>query len=406
MNNAQPVADALRQRGKVVEATQVEQAARIIGLTTATLPQASQNDALKGESVSQVLKNIWDVIDKDPELQKLPQAQNLRKAGQALDSAGLLNITVRDGVIVSFVSNFAENYRQAQRRAGKPDDQRPPAVQPAPTPKPARVEQQVAPSVIPAEQAAPTAAAGPTSLLVPEVLQKAKALYQEKNAGLTPPSTGFTKEDLPAELLAKMGVPVDELEKSGQLQKLLSGQKTDLISSFALHNAHGEPVPFAAKLVLRRDAAGAPSLQFDLPKQRLVIPEEILGKQITPQMKEQLTTHGVVPLSEGFRDGKGQTFAAYVAVDQEMNRVVAVRREGIALPKVLLGVTLSAAQHQSLVEGRPTRVEGMTNTKKQLFDALVQLDPIKRQLHFRQVTPHVPKIDQQVAVTSRPRVRM
>lgn len=418
LRNAPAVAAALRQRGKPQEAAQLEAAAKVISAAIGT-QQPQLGAALKGESVSNVLKNIWDVIEKDPELKKLPQAQNLRQAGQALEGAGLLHITVRDGVIVSFVSNFADNFRQAQKAVAKPSEPRNPTVvvesaasaaraQPSVTAEqPAVVAQQSAPpTVVPAQSATPTAEAKPASLLAPEVLAKAKALYQENQSGLTQAGTGFTKEDLPAELLAKMGVKVEELEQSGQLQKLLSGQKTDLISSFSLRTEQGEAVPFAAKLVLRRDAAGAPSLQFDLPKHQLVIPEQILGKQITPQMKEQLTTHGVVPLSDGFRDGKGQTFAAYVAVDQEMNRVVAVRRDGITLPKELLGVALSVAQHQSLLEGRPTRVEAMTNSKSQLFDAFVHLDPVKRQLHFRQVVPHAPKVEEREQLAARPRVRM
>ncbi|QIL78235.1 MULTISPECIES: DUF4099 domain-containing protein [Hymenobacter] len=420
IKNAQPVAAALRQRGKEAEATQLEQAAHVIALAVGAPRQATPGDALKGESVSQVLQNIWDVIDKDPALQKLPQAQNLRKAGLALDGAGLLNITIRDGVIVSFVSNFADNFSQAQKAVGKPGErpqvnlvrpsltaavgaQQPaPAQIPAPTAKPAAGEQ---PAAAPA--LAPAAAAKPTSLLAPEVLQKAKALYQENQLGMAPIRAGFTREDLPLPLLEKMGVKVAELEQSGQLQKLLSGQKTDLLSSFSLRNAHGEEIPFAAKLVLRRDAAGAPSLQFDLPKQQLVIPEQILGKEITPAMKEQLTTHGVVPLSEGFRDGKGQTFAAYVAIDQEMNRVVAVRREGIAVPKELLGVPLSPQQNQQLLGGYPTKVTGMTNQKSQLFDATVVLDPVKRTLRFRDVQPHVAQqlTEKDEAVAPRPKMR-
>ncbi|QNP54440.1 DUF4099 domain-containing protein (plasmid) [Hymenobacter qilianensis] len=353
IKNAQPVAAALRQRGKEAEATQLEQAAHVIALAVGAPRQATPGDALKGESVSQVLQNIWDVMDKDPTLQKLPQAQNLRKAGLALAGAGLLSITLRDGVIVSFVSNFADNFSQAQKAVGKPGE-RPPVNLVRPSLTAAAGAQQPAPAQIPVPTAKPAAgeqspAAKPTSLLAPEVLQKAKALYQENQLGMAPVRAGFTREDLPLPLLEKMGVKVEELEQSGQLQKLLSGQKTDLLSSFSLHDAHGEPVPFAAKLIMRRDAAGAPSLQFDLPKQQLVIPEQILGKEITPAMKEQLTTHGVVPLSEGFRDGKGQTFAAYVAIDQEMNRVVAVRREGIAVPKELLGVVLSPQQNQQLL---------------------------------------------------------
>lgn len=414
IKNAQPVADALRKKGKEQEATQLEQAVKIIGVAVGTQPQqVIQGDALKGESVSQVLKNIWDVIEKDPELKRMPQAQNLRKAGSKLDDAGLLSITVRNGVVVSFVGNFVENFNLAQKAVPTPAEKQPIVVKEsvtsaarAPQAPPATVATQPR---VPAAEANSATEATPSPLLVAGSLEKAKTLFQERMATPTQPSIGFTKADIPAPLLEKMGVKVEDLEKSGQLQKLLNGQKTDLITSFSLRNEQGDAIPFAAKLVLRRDDVGAPSLQFDLPKHQLVIPDQILGKEITPAMKEQLTKHGVVPLAEGFRDGKGQPFAAYMAIDKEMNRVVAVRREGIALPKEVLGVTLNPQQSKALLEGRPTKMEAMRNDKGQLFDATVLLDPVKRQLTFRDATPHVPqhKVEQvEPVVSARPRMRI
>lgn len=198
----------------------------------------------------------------------------------------------------------------------------------------------------------------------------------------------FSVADLPVELLAKVGVPVAELERTGQLQKLLDGKKTDLIPDLLLAGPDGQPTKFAAKLVFDRDTQGVATLRVDLPKNELVIPPQVMGKEITPAMQEQLKTTGIVPLAEGFCDGKGQTFAGYLAVDQEMKRVVAVRPEGITLPKEVYGAKLSPEQHKSLLEGKPTRVEGMTRPgEKQLVDALVQLDPIKRAFVFRDTTP-------------------
>ena len=250
----------------------------------------------------------------------------------------------------------------------------------------------------------------------------AESVYQAQRAApvqqVAPPAaqqlaqgTAFTVADLPAELLARAGVPVAELERTGQLQKLLSGKKTDLIPDLLLAGPDGQLTKFAAKLVLDRDAQGVATLRVDLPKRELVIPPQVMGKEITPAMQEQLKTTGVVPLADGFRDGKGQAFAGYLAVDQEMKRVVAVRPEGITLPREVYGAKLSPEQHKLLLEGKPTRVEGMTRPgEKQLVDALVQLDPLKRAFVFRDTTPRpVPEqviAQAQTSPTRRPGVRM
>jgi hypothetical protein len=101
-----------------------------------------------------------------------------------------------------------------------------------------------------------------------------------------------------------------------------------------------------------------------------------------------LQKNGVLPLTPGFVDGHGQSFSAYLAVDKQMNRVVAVRPEGLQIPKEVLGVKLDPEISRQLLEGKPAKLVGMTNSKSQVFDATVQLDPVRRQLTFREVQPH------------------
>ena len=250
-----------------------------------------------------------------------------------------------------------------------------------------RVHFSAAESVYQAQQPAPVQQVAPQA---PLVVAQGKA---------------FSVADLPVELLAKVGVPVAELERTGQLQKLLDGQKTDLIPNLMLAGPDGQPTSFAAKLVLDRDAQGVATLRVDLPKHELVIPPQVMGKEITPAMQQQLKTTGVVPLAEGFRDGKGQALAGYLAVDQEMKRVVYVRPEGLSVPKEVYGAKLTPEQQKSLLEGRPTRVEGMTHPgEKKLVDALVQLDPLKKAFVFRDTTARqVP--EQVIAQAQTPSVR-
>jgi hypothetical protein len=232
-----------------------------------------------------------------------------------------------------------------------------------------RVSFSAAETVYQAQQPAPVQQAAPQA---PQAVAQGKA---------------FSVADLPVDLLARVGVPVAELERTGQLQKLLDGKKTDLIPDLTLAGPDGQPTKFAAKLVLDRDDQGVATLRVDLPKHELVIPPQVMGKEITPAMQQQLKTTGVVPLAEGFSDGKGKTMAGYLAVDQEMKRVVYVRPEGLSVPKEVYGAKLSPEQQKSLLEGKPTRVEGMTHPgEKKLVDALVQLDPLKKAFVFRDTT--------------------
>jgi hypothetical protein len=639
IRNAVPVAAALRRSGKPEEAKKLELVASAILQTkslerTAAPEQAQANG--KEESIKDLLANVYKAIEQDPALKNMPEAKEMRRASNKLDKDGMLNITVRNGVVTSFVSNFTDNFKRTQQvepvAQVKPvAAQGAPALEVVATPVPAAVqaddpnvkvatirltfnnpeepgrgmpavlskrfqeagasaevlstkpalvagqsasemkvsyrldgpgiekvsalldaaivmrgtkvqempgdpqarkeaanqeherlvqqtrqltpaEQQTRqnvfkPQVSAAQQIAPTpavtvaqAAPGPQKapsreeiiysaappdlrgLLTPIVTSSHQAHYSiyqiqvdanDRNRAILLPAPGadaaiiaalhvstetayqvlgrpdaserfleiqsptrlertpdgwklvekgvmgfstspsvyqapqavqvqqvapqpplvvaqgkaFSVADLPVDLLARVGVPVAELERTGQLQKLLDGKKTDLIPDLVLAGPDGQPTKFAAKLVLDRDDQGIATLRVDLPKHELVIPPQVMGKEITPAMQQQLKTTGIVPLAEGFSDGKGKTMAGYLAVDQEMKRVVYVRPEGLSVPKEVYGAKLTAEQQKSLLEGRPTRVEGMTHPgEKKLVDALVQLDPLKKAFVFRDTT--------------------
>lgn len=630
IRNAVPVAAALRRSGKPEEAKQLELVASAI-LQTKSLertPAPEQQSPSKEESIKDLLANVYKAIDQDPALKNMPEAKEMRRASNKLDKDGMLNITVRNGVVTSFFSNFTDNLSRTNKVAapqvkptvaqGAPAPEVVAAAVEAPAPgvvaraqsalagyvahladigrklatirltfdnpkepgqgppdvlskrfqeagasaevlstKPAPVagqsvselkvsyrldepginkvsalldeaavmrgsqlqempgdqqarrnaaqqqdnaqaqqaQQQIAPTpaatvaqAAPGQQPTPTkgeiiySAAPPMSdgVIRKDVLSSQAAHYsvfqiqvdpKDTNRAILLPAPGadgrlinslrdsmdnsyqvtgrpevgkeflavqtptqlertadgwkvtekgvigfsaaesvyqaqqpapvqqpapqavaqgkaFSVSDLPVELLAKVGVPVTELERTGQLQKLLDGKKTDLIPDLMLAGPDGQPTKFAAKLVLDRDAQGVATLRVDLPKNELVIPQHMMGKEITPAMQQQLKTTGIVPLAEGFSDGKGQALAGYLAVDQEMKRVVYVRPEGLSVPKEVYGAKLSPEQQKSILEGKPTHVEGMTRPgEKQLVDALVQLDPLKRTIVFRDTKP-------------------
>jgi hypothetical protein len=484
IKNALPVAAALRRSGKLDEAKKLEQVAQAIWQTKSMTPtpagEVAAKELAKEETVKDALAAVFKAIDQVPALKNSPEAKGLRRASERLDKDGMLNITMRGGVVVSFVSNFSDNFSRTQGQVTAPTKKAAPAATtvaatPAPAVAPVTANPAPAPAVagglaytsyapttetgiIEQRKTTPLAAAQmnvaltdkgefglnpqvnqerligdgisklakffeyemPTSglkiakvgLAEPgrmqltekgwEVVTKGKLSLTDTAGNTFTPAlsaaqqvpapaqvqataaAGFAAADIPTESLKKLGLSVKDLEQSGQLQRLLEGKKTDLIPGLAMQ---GVSVPFSAKLVLERDPQGEIKLRVDLPKRELQIPEQVMGKDITPAMKQQLETVGLVPLADGFRDGQGNGFAGYLAVDHEMKRVVAVRPEGITLPKQVYGVTLSAEQSKLLLEGRPAHIEGMRHQNQQPVNALVQLDPIHRKLVFRDAKP-------------------
>lgn len=230
---------------------------------------------------------------------------------------------------------------------------------------------------------------------------------QGEGQGPTAPTaavaTAFAKADLPVVLLEKIGMSADKLQENGQLDKLLRGEKTDLINNFAVRGADGQAQNFAAKMVLHREEDGTATVKFDLPKKELVIPAQLLGKEVTPAMRQELETTGRLSVAQEFTDAKGQSFKAFVGVDKEMNKVAVLRQDSMKLPDEIRGVKLSNEQREMITEGKAVKLAGLNNgAGKPLINATVQVDAARKGLAIKpdQADLHVkPEVKQEAKKT-------
>ena len=194
----------------------------------------------------------------------------------------------------------------------------------------------------------------------------------------------FQANEVPQKVLASLGVTTEELAASGQLQKLLSGQKTDLIAMEVAGPAELGPVQFQGKMVLHREADGTATLKMELPQARLVIPNEIGGQPFTPEQRERLEKDGNAGLIRGLKDEKGQEYNGYVAVDKTMNRVVVLPENKVTLHETIAGVKLTPEQSHDLREGKVVALANMASGNGgQKFDGTVQVNAAKACIEVR-----------------------
>lgn len=90
-------------------------------------------------------------------------------------------------------------------------------------------------------------------------------------------------EEVPFEQIKKLGITKQLLEQTGNLEKLLNGEKTDLIRDFkVIHD--GIEKRFSAHLILERDGSGEPHFRIRAPEMKEVVklakPEEISLEKI------------------------------------------------------------------------------------------------------------------------------
>lgn len=110
---------------------------------------------------------------------------------------------------------------------------------------------------------------------------------------------------------------------------------------------------------------------------------KFLGHQFSDEDKKNLRETGnmgrVVDLVNPKTD---EIIPSVISRDRLTNELVAYRAEYMKIPDEIKGIKLGEHQKQTLLEGGPLYLEGMTSKKGELFDATVQFNADKRYLEF------------------------
>lgn len=225
-------------------------------------------------------------------------------------------------------------------------------------------------------------------------------------AGPAPSAALFKADEVPQKVLASLGLNLAELTGSGQLQKLLSGEKTDLLPMQVAGKEGQEPVKFEGKMVLHREADGTATLKMELPQEKLVIPNEIGGQPFTPEQRQRLETEGNAGLVRGLKDEQGREFNGYVAVDKAMNKVVVLPESKVTLHDTVAGVKLTPEQSHDLREGKVVALANMASGNGgQKFDGTVQVNAAKACIEVKPAAHELgqrqaPRAEQSVKATT------
>lgn len=216
------------------------------------------------------------------------------------------------------------------------------------------------------------------------------AEYQHKNHNSmdTQESTGkteeyrFQPEQVNWKSLADLGLTKDRLEKIGALEPLLKGYKTDNLIPLTL--TMGDAVAkLDARLSLQQNDAGQVVVAMHGIRKEPNLNYPFFGHEFTKEDKENLLNTGnmgrVVDL---FNQKTSEFVPSVISVDRRTNELVAYKVEWMQIPDEIKGIKLNEQQKQTLQEGKPLQLEGMTSKKGEAFDATVQFNADKRYVEF------------------------
>lgn len=182
------------------------------------------------------------------------------------------------------------------------------------------------------------------------------------------------------EQLEVLGLTKEQLEKAGELEKLLSYQKTNLLP--VCIPAGDTLINTEVRLVLRTDSEGQFYFSVHALRKEPQLDYPFMGYQFTEEDKAQLLHSGNLGKIVELTPRVGEPFKAFISIDPQTNEVLAFRADKLSLSPEIKGVQLSEEQHQQLLEGKAVKVEGMTSKSGKTFDATLQVNAEKRGIEF------------------------
>ena len=180
--------------------------------------------------------------------------------------------------------------------------------------------------------------------------------------------------------LDHLGLSRERLEQSGELERMLSWQKSNLVT---IAIPIGDTTIYTdARLAFRTNEQGDIGLAIHPLRKEPQLDFPYMGYKFSPEEKEQLLTTGNLGKTIEVTPKNGEPFSAYVSIDPQTNEIIALRADRVNIPKEIKGVTLSDAQYKDLVEGKAVKVEGMTAKSGKTFNATLQVNAERKGIEF------------------------
>lgn len=182
-------------------------------------------------------------------------------------------------------------------------------------------------------------------------------------------------------LLQGVGLSSQVLQEHDQLDKFLKFQYTDVL--YVKTSIDDTEVMHQARIALRNNPDGAPTLDIRSVKKELDLDTPFLGNQFSETDKLNLETYGNLGRLAELKFPNGEAITAFVSVDSQTNNLVFMPTKDVRIPNHIAGVDLTPEQIEQLANGYLVPVQGLQSKKGEPYDAILQYSAEKRGLDFR-----------------------
>jgi len=192
----------------------------------------------------------------------------------------------------------------------------------------------------------------------------------------------YKPEQIDWDTMNNLGLSKEYLEKRNLLEPLLKGYKTNELVPIGV-NLGGTILRTDARLSLQQAEDGKVVVGIHGIKKEPNLHSEFFGHKFTDEDKKNLLETGNMGRMVDLKNTKtGELMPSIISIDRLTNDVIALRTDFIKIPDEIKGVKLDDAQKQTLMEGKPLKLEDMISTKGTEFSATVQYNADKRYTEF------------------------
>ena len=194
------------------------------------------------------------------------------------------------------------------------------------------------------------------------------------------------------ELEERWGVKRDELEKSGDLQKMLNYGKSDLVK--VTPNFGGEAFELDARLSFRKDGEGNVSLvpHFIRKEQKL---EEYKEHKFSDEDRKNLRETGNLGRVVDLVDREtGEITPSFVSIDRKTNEITDVPASKVRIPERIGNTEITKQEQDMLRAGLPVRDKLIERKDGRKFVTTLQVNVEQRGVEFVPGTGRSPRTAQ------------
>ena len=179
----------------------------------------------------------------------------------------------------------------------------------------------------------------------------------------------------------KWGVTRDQLEQSGDLDKMLNYGKSNLLTVHPTFEG-GETLETAARLSFKKNEDGSVSLVPHLIRKEANLEQEYKGHTFTEEDKTALKNYGNMGRVVNLTDANGKPVPSIISIDRQTNEITDLPVRRLRIPEKI-GVTPLTPQEQDLLRaGLPLKNKEIELANGRKFTATLQANVEEKGVEF------------------------